>query len=168
MTVVGGTTPADHDGWMWDLTVPGNNDHDFYVVVDAGSGVAVLVHNSDGCVTVSDGVMGHIFGQHGWGGAYHETALTAEDPAMADQAMGNVFARGISKEDLQGMIQEAIADGTKVPRAAGDTREGYYIDYDFGGYEQVGANGQNGMRLAVNGTGNLESAMPIWMTGGAG
>jgi hypothetical protein len=30
--VVGGTTPKRRDGWMWDLTVPGNNDHDFYVV----------------------------------------------------------------------------------------------------------------------------------------
>ena len=29
--VVGGSVPAVHDGWMWDLTVPGNNDHDFYV-----------------------------------------------------------------------------------------------------------------------------------------
>ena len=26
--VVGGSVPAVHDGWMWDLTVPGNNDHD--------------------------------------------------------------------------------------------------------------------------------------------
>ena len=40
--VVGGSVPADHNGWMWDLTVPGNNDHDFYVT--AGS-AAVLVHN---------------------------------------------------------------------------------------------------------------------------
>ena len=38
----GGTTPKIHDGWMWDLTVPGNNDHDFYVVV---GGTSVLVHN---------------------------------------------------------------------------------------------------------------------------
>jgi hypothetical protein len=30
---------------MWDLTIPGNNDHDFYVV--AGS-VSILVHNIDG------------------------------------------------------------------------------------------------------------------------
>jgi hypothetical protein len=30
---------------MWDLTVPGNNDHDFYVEVAAAS---VLVHN-DSC-----------------------------------------------------------------------------------------------------------------------
>jgi RHS repeat-associated protein len=43
--VVGGSVPAVHDGWMWDLTVPGNNDHDFYVA--AGS-VPVLVHN-DSC-----------------------------------------------------------------------------------------------------------------------
>jgi hypothetical protein len=40
--VVGGSTPKRHDGWMWDLTVPGNNDHDFYVV--AGQ-TTVLVHN---------------------------------------------------------------------------------------------------------------------------
>ena len=29
--VGGGTTRKVHDGWMWNLTVPGNNDHDFYV-----------------------------------------------------------------------------------------------------------------------------------------
>jgi hypothetical protein len=31
---------------MWDLTVPGNNDHDFYVAAALGT-VPVLVHNSD-------------------------------------------------------------------------------------------------------------------------
>lgn len=41
-TVVGGRVPAQQDGWMWDLTVPGNNDHDFYVVA---GGTLVLVHN---------------------------------------------------------------------------------------------------------------------------
>jgi RHS repeat-associated protein len=45
-TADGGSTPKDHEGWMWDLTVPGNNDHDFYVV--AGDGTAVLVHNCGG------------------------------------------------------------------------------------------------------------------------
>jgi len=53
-TADGGTTPKVHDGWMWDLTVPGNNDHDFYVLpvseltAPAYSGIrgtAVLVHN---------------------------------------------------------------------------------------------------------------------------
>jgi YwqJ-like deaminase len=42
--VVGGSVPAVHDGWMWDLTVPGNNDHDFYVGAHA---TYVLVHNVD-------------------------------------------------------------------------------------------------------------------------
>jgi hypothetical protein len=41
-TVLGGWTPANAAGWMWDLTVPGNNDHDFYVDVVH---TAVLVHN---------------------------------------------------------------------------------------------------------------------------
>jgi hypothetical protein len=56
--VVEGSTPADHDGWMWDLTVPGNNDHDFYVAAVQQLGydvfytvpadaALVLVHNSD-------------------------------------------------------------------------------------------------------------------------
>jgi RHS repeat-associated protein len=42
-TADGGTTPKVRDGWMWDLTVPGNNDHDFYVI--AGS-TPTLVHNN--------------------------------------------------------------------------------------------------------------------------
>jgi len=46
--VVGGSAPAVRDGWMWDLTVPGNNDHDFYVSVAA---TAVLVHN-DSCPSI--------------------------------------------------------------------------------------------------------------------
>jgi len=58
VTVVGGTAPKQHDGWMWDLTVPGNNDHDFYVVAASGTGSlllapegeALLVHNDDGPV----------------------------------------------------------------------------------------------------------------------
>jgi hypothetical protein len=40
--VLGGYTPKTTTGWMWDLSVPGNNDHDFYIdVIDT----AVLVHN---------------------------------------------------------------------------------------------------------------------------
>jgi hypothetical protein len=41
--VDGGSTPADHDGWMWDLTI--QDDHDFYVETAA---TAVLVHNCGG------------------------------------------------------------------------------------------------------------------------
>jgi len=57
--VVGGSVPAVHEGWMWDLTVPGNNDHDFYVLAVQASGhphvlsaiaesASILVHN-DSC-----------------------------------------------------------------------------------------------------------------------
>jgi len=50
VTVAGGTVPKQRDGWMWDLTVPGNNDHDFYVAVAT---TAVLVHN---CPTSDSGL----------------------------------------------------------------------------------------------------------------
>jgi hypothetical protein len=53
--VVGGSVPAVHDGWMWDLTVPGNNDHDFNVAVAA---TAVLVHNIGGVCPVQTGQAG--------------------------------------------------------------------------------------------------------------
>ena len=43
-TALGGWTPKVTTGWMWDLTIPGNNDHDFYIQAAAAS---VLVHNED-------------------------------------------------------------------------------------------------------------------------
>jgi RHS repeat-associated protein len=42
-TVTGGHDPKVTVGWMWDLTIPGNDDHDFYVQTAA---TAVLVHNT--------------------------------------------------------------------------------------------------------------------------
>jgi hypothetical protein len=44
VTVLGGYVPANATGWMWDLSVPGGGDHDFYI--DAAT-TAVLVHNCD-------------------------------------------------------------------------------------------------------------------------
>jgi hypothetical protein len=43
--VINGWVPRQRDGWMWDLTVPGNDDHDFYI--DTAS-APVLVHNCGG------------------------------------------------------------------------------------------------------------------------
>ena len=85
--MVGGSVPAVHDGWMWDLTVPGNNDHDFYVPpAEDGSGAyyrvdqtgvtAVLVHNASGCVL-----------------AYKQArdlAATREDPENSTVAVAHV------------------------------------------------------------------------------
>ncbi|MGD9483640.1 hypothetical protein WDH52_10315 [Streptomyces sp. TRM70308] len=73
--------------------------------------------------------------------------------------MENVFADGIDKTRFRGMMDEAIKNGTQVPRSKSDPRGGYYIDYDFGDVE-VGAMGQNGMRIAVDGAGNFATAMP--------
>ena len=53
-TVAGGYTPRTTTGWMWDLTVPGNNDHDFYVATIAAP---VLVHNID-CERVAEQTLG--------------------------------------------------------------------------------------------------------------
>jgi Pretoxin HINT domain len=44
VSVVSGQAPADTVGWMWDLSVPGGHDHDFYIDVAT---TAVLVHNCD-------------------------------------------------------------------------------------------------------------------------
>jgi hypothetical protein len=44
-TVIGGSTPTETTGWMWDLTIPG--DHDFYIDTTAAP---VLVHN---CRTIT-------------------------------------------------------------------------------------------------------------------
>lgn len=50
-TVVSGRAPADTTGWMWDISVPGGNDHDFYI----GTAVAaVLVHNCGGTYSLQD------------------------------------------------------------------------------------------------------------------
>jgi hypothetical protein len=49
--VVGGSTPADRDGWMWDLTV--QDDHDFYV-----EPAAVLPPSRAGPAEGSTGVVG--------------------------------------------------------------------------------------------------------------
>jgi len=43
VTAYGGSAPAVSADWMWDLTVPGGNDHDFYVRIATTS---VLVHNT--------------------------------------------------------------------------------------------------------------------------
>jgi filamentous hemagglutinin len=49
---------------MWDITVPGNNDHDFYVALGqrGSSTLAVLVHNECGPAIVDDGKWDYLFG----------------------------------------------------------------------------------------------------------
>jgi len=88
----GGTTPAVHDGWMWDLTIPGNNDHDFYVLPTSALGLyaypvraesfAILVHNSNR-FTCSVGDDGNTYYGNGDPGPYERPPGT---PTAAQRA----------------------------------------------------------------------------------
>ncbi|TGB00874.1 sugar-binding protein [Streptomyces sp. MZ04] len=128
----------------YNLTVEGL--HTYYVL--AGE-TPILVHNSNCIITAKQ--FDHSWDQHMYGGSYHEAG-----------EMGNVLAKGIDKPKFRSMLDEATEKGVKVPRAAADPRSGHYIDYDFGDVE-VGANGQNGLRIAVDGAGNFVTAMPRFM-----
>jgi hypothetical protein len=60
-TTRGGHNPKITTGWMWDLNIPGGNDHDFYVAPAGADGLrahhagsfAMLVHNSN-CISSAD------------------------------------------------------------------------------------------------------------------
>ena len=90
-TADGGTTPKVHDGWMWDLTVPGNNDHDFYVAVAA---TAVLVHNCTEGGKIANNIADH-----------------AAERAQAGD--GTHYVSGVSPQELPGYVHQVL-DG-EVP-----------------------------------------------------
>jgi hypothetical protein len=110
--VVGGTVPANHDGWMWDLTVPGNGDHDFYVEpavvlppTRAGPTAApVLVHN-DSCPVFR----GTTKGFEGSPGTQRVGVTpTSSDPGVAtifathSQQFGDAVVQIATPEDIAG------------------------------------------------------------------
>jgi YD repeat-containing protein len=105
-TADGGSVPADHDGWMWDLTVPGNNDHDFYVAVTA---TAVLVHNCTEGEEIANNIANH-----------------ATERAQAGD--GTHFVNGVSPQELPGYVHQVL-DG-EVPgvetRYLSSGRVGYW------------------------------------------
>jgi hypothetical protein len=123
VTVVGGTTPKQHDGWMWDLTVPGNNDHDFYVIAEGASGqrahdvragdVAVLVHNTNGCELFANKMPGTL----------RQEMATAErlgvKPAAAgsagfDSALNTGTIKWAVREDGTLVVMPKFVDGVEI------------------------------------------------------
>jgi RHS repeat-associated protein len=144
LVIVTANRPFTQHARTYNLTV--SDLHTYYVL--AGE-TPVLVHNAN-CI-VGTRQFDHAWDQHSPGGAYHKAGKVE-----------NVFADGIDKTRFRGMVDEAIKNGTQVPRSKSDPRGGYYIDYDFGDVE-VGAMGQNGMRIAVDGAGNFVTAMPKFM-----
>jgi hypothetical protein len=116
--VVGGSVPADRDGWMWDLTVPGNNDHDFYVLpastdghhldyVEAGN-MAVLVHNCGP------------FSQEAMQQAQDYASLASKIENVIDPAKHNfgdlVKAAGTRSEAMQRIVA-SLSDGAGLPES---------------------------------------------------
>jgi RHS repeat-associated protein len=89
--VVGGSVPAVRDGWMWDLTVPGSNDHDFYVAVAT---TAVLVHNCTEGEEIANNIADH-----------------AAERAQAGD--GTHYVSGVSPQGLPSYVHQVL-DG-EVP-----------------------------------------------------
>lgn len=115
----GGTTPKQHTGWMWDLTVPGNNDHDFYILsaqtgnhsaYSVKSGVSVLVHN---CGTSEETVrMRHYTNSKGAKGIQESGVIKASDQnkVFMTRAKGKL----LSPRDAESTLGIGRGRGNKV------------------------------------------------------
>jgi hypothetical protein len=135
----GGTTLTGRGDWMWDLTIPGNGDHDFYVLTGTGSdfphslaATAVLVHNDDG----PSSPYGTLFKD----GPYRFQIYTNDH----GPAHGHLFGPGIGQDGIQigqngkpldpnitltGPQQEVISDHLpQIRKAIGDTMRMYRIN----------------------------------------
>jgi hypothetical protein len=86
VTVLGGWAPTQRDGWMWDLTVPGNNDHDFYV---QAADTAVLVHN---CTTGGARMWLKEMADQVRMSGLHPAAINQRTIAVGMDSAGNLFA----------------------------------------------------------------------------
>jgi hypothetical protein len=105
VTVVSGTTPKQHDGWMWDLTVPGNNDHDFYVDTAVAD---VLVHNSGGTGPCQAGQAGEAAA-----GIVKNTAtvLINGTPRIPDELNGTTIGevKNVGYQYLSSQLRDSLA-----------------------------------------------------------
>jgi hypothetical protein len=156
--VVGGSVPAVHDGWMWDLTVPGNNDHDFYVepatvlppTQTGSTTVAVLVHNCGGALQM----------------ASDAAKAAADDPDSIFiknkhlASFGGRYAKFATDNigEAQSWVSEALdSDGAVFkPNSLDGT---FKVETDLG--RAVGTNGQTGIRAIVSNDGRVINAFPF-------
>jgi hypothetical protein len=126
-TADGGTTPVVHDGWMWDLTVPGNNDHDFYVV--AGTAL-VLVHNAGGPGSPAKGADGtqQLIEQ------LEANGYTIRGTEISARAANGVNVRFDVVAEKNGVI--SVYDAKNGPRSTFTKAQGR-----FGGYDSIETDG---------------------------
>jgi hypothetical protein len=117
--VIGGWTPAQHDSWMWDLTVPGDNDHDFYIQT---ASTGVLVHNCGGGAlsSVASSIKGAVgavgkanpgtlqLGVGAVGGAASSAADSAESGSGWKQLTGNILLGAATGAISNGKVRGGI------------------------------------------------------------
>lgn len=126
--VVGGTTPKNPAGWMWDLTI--SSDHDFYVVV---GDTPILVHNYN-CI-ISDQQLTHIERNHTADGDLNdETKSTwtigaeergaAIDIVLEQDPEGVPNTNGRTGTIHRGVMPDNIGDGGYI--GTGPARDGAY------------------------------------------
>jgi hypothetical protein len=151
VTAEGGTTPKDHDGWMWDLTV--QDDHDFYVepatVLQSSrvvpTTVSVLVHNC-GSGTISDEVMNdHVLPRH-------SLELDYQHPEFSDKSK---FAEGVTPTQIRQWAKDAM--GTPIDSMNLGTGGAHSHLFDVG--EEIGFDGETHVRVWVE-NGNVTSIYP--------
>jgi len=137
----GGVTPTVHDGWVWDLTVPGNNDHDFYV---ATGDIPVLVHNSNDACGVDPALIQKL--QESGVKFTPSNVVTAEENAdgqvvfletgnsraglthIIEQHGGQFAQMGIPEEQVPDFVVTAATEG-KVVRVQG-TRPIFEVEFE--------------------------------------
>ena len=103
--VTGGWIPRQRDGWMWDLTIPGNNDHDFYIDTTTAS---VLVHN---CSNFGPGQAKVHYDKHVLGVMRDGSPKPggADMPEFLDQ---NDYVQG-AQDLLDGPVSDGVDEGVR-------------------------------------------------------
>jgi hypothetical protein len=124
--------------------------------------------NSQPTPIPTEGAIEHAWNKHKWGGEYHEEAMMTSDPKRAEEAMGNVLRRDMTREEFGQHVHEAVAANPQLtPRSRNDFREGGgFIRHDFGEVV-IGHNGQNGLEIVFGFEGGMRSAYPKFLRGGA-
>lgn len=164
MTVVGGTTPAEHDGWMWNLTVPDNNDHDFYVISDSdvaapnmgsaghhtrdvsAGAMAVLVHNCGSTdlnySQIRQRIINYVLVNHG-------------DTVVEGAKFASNFTQNEGKCLFNGLVNRISEDNATGVTDATGNREHILS------WPGAGANGENFVRVWTTPDGMLGSMWQI-------
>jgi hypothetical protein len=101
---------------MWDLTVPGNNDHDFYVIAGNPGQSKYGNHAYDGLAEVAAVLVHNSGGMDGCSDAAYQGVLHIKD----EVANGNMsHDLGMSDDDLADYLDTYANSGTGQPLKGG-------------------------------------------------